>query len=252
MSLRYAHNGKFYFLMSRPYFSFKQFTIFHDKCAMKVGTDGVLLGAWTETDNHCSRILDIGTGSGLIALMLAQRTQALIVGIDVEPNAVAQAAENARRTPWAERLLFLREDVLSFSPDEPFHLIVCNPPFFARSLQSPDGARSLARNNHALPLDKLIAKAAQLLSDDGTFSLILPNASADDAVMQAWACGLNLQRKCFVAACPALPPKRVLLAFRKGDAELPSSQRLNIRTADGNYSKEYINLTRPYYLYIES
>lgn len=235
-------------IMSRPYFSFKQFTIFHDKCAMKVGTDGVLLGAWTATDNNCSRILDIGTGSGLIAIMLAQRTNAQIVGIDIDSQAVSQATENAIHTPWAARLHFLQENVLDFTSNNLFDLIVCNPPFYANALQSPVEARTLARHSSALPLDKLIEKAAQLLTNNGTFSLILPSTNADNAVMQAWTCELNLQRKCLVAAKPALPPKRTLLAFGKGNAKVPSSQRLNIRNADGSYSEEYVSLTRPYYL----
>ena len=123
--------------MAKTHFDFKKFTIYHDKCAMKVGTDGVLLGAWTEVCPDSKYILDIGTGSGLIAIMLAQKCNAYIIGIDIDEEAVNQATDNGKKTPWSQRLHFEVENALTYIPQKKFDLITCNPPFFTNSLQCP-------------------------------------------------------------------------------------------------------------------
>ena len=176
--------------MGAPYFRFKQFTVWHDRCAMKVGTDGVLLGAWAgqerlgETQvNHPRNILDIGTGSGLIALMLAQRfPQARITGIDCDKDAAMQAMENFTGSPWADRLRAVRTGLQDFCRDtataaERFDLIVSNPPFYDNTLTNPDSRRCAARHTGGLPHDELLLLSAGLLSDTGVFSLIVPSES---------------------------------------------------------------------------
>ena len=138
--------------MRNPFFSFKQFTVRHDRCAMKVGTDGVLLGAWADV-RHSRSILDVGTGTGLIALMLAQRCpQAQIVGIDIDEAAVGQALENMSASPWAERLSAQCQDVRSLCQEGCYDTIVSNPPYFVDSLKCPDEQRTTARHTDTLDI----------------------------------------------------------------------------------------------------
>lgn len=124
--------------MAKTHFDFKKFTIYHDKCAMKVGTDGVLLGAWTEVCPDSKYILDIGTGSGLIAIMLAQKCNAYIIGIDIDEEAVNQATDNGEKTPWSQRLHFEVENALTYIPQKKFDLITCNPPFLRIHCNAPE------------------------------------------------------------------------------------------------------------------
>jgi tRNA1Val (adenine37-N6)-methyltransferase len=161
------------------YFRFKQFTIIQERSAMKVGTDGVLLGAWTKVPQAGS-ILDIGTGTGVIALMLAQRSaDALVTGIEYEMEAAREATENAENSPWSNRLNMLHISFQDFYKTCPakFDLIISNPPFFINSRKPKEGKLSAAKHNHLLPLDDLALGIANLLSDDGIFSLILPAIS---------------------------------------------------------------------------
>ena len=165
--------------MANPFFTFKQFTIRHDRCAMKVGTDGVLLGAWTSVD-HSHRLLDIGTGTGLIALMLAQRCpQAFITAIDIDAEAVEQARENALSSPWKDRVEVLLQDICTFPANQQFDTIVSNPPYFIDSLKCPDDQRNTARHTDTLDAERLLASVARLLTDDGRFSIILPAEQTD-------------------------------------------------------------------------
>ena len=133
--------------MSNPYFQFKQFTVWHDKCAMKVGTDGVLLGAWTSVES-AHRILDIGTGTGLVALMLVQRSlpDANIVALEIDEAAVGQARENIIRSPWKERVEVVQADFRKYRSSDKFDVIVSNPPYFVDSLECPDRQRTAARH----------------------------------------------------------------------------------------------------------
>lgn len=156
--------------MPNPYFKFKQFTVYHDRCAMKVGTDGVLLGAWAQVDN-ARRILDVGTGTGLIALMTAQRSQAHIMGIDIDEKAVGQAEENVKASPWKERISICRKDVMQMcrEVDGTFDAIVSNPPYFVENVHCPDARRNVARHTGGLTFGELLAAVERLLADDGTF-----------------------------------------------------------------------------------
>ena len=234
--------------MKKTHFDFKQFTIYHDKCAMKVGTDGVLLGAWTVPQPGVKCILDVGTGSGLIAIMLAQKCGAALVGIDLDEAAVAQARENAANTPWGDRLHFVQADASTFEPREPFQLIVCNPPFFTESLSCPDSRRDKARHCSALPFDLLLSRAATWLEPEGLFKVVLPAVQADGFIQMAWERGLQLHGKCWVCTKPGSRPKRVLLSFRKGAAPYPRTEWLAIRDQEGRYTEAYMRLTEPYYL----
>lgn len=234
--------------MSNDNFRFKQFCIRHDRCAMKVGTDGVLLGAWGCVEGKS--ILDIGTGTGLIALMAAQRNpEAQVLGIDIDAAAVEQARENIAASPFHERVSCKLQDVLTFQPETRFDAILCNPPFFTEDTLPDDKGRALARNNRSLPFPLLIRKAASLLNDKGTFSVIIPLEHVQELVGLGLAEGLYLQRRCHVHTTAKKPPRRALLTFTN-DVYASSSitQSLCLMNEDGSRCKEYQELTKDFYL----
>lgn len=234
--------------MSCASFQFKKFTVWQDSCAMKVGTDGVLLGAWADVEG-AQQVLDVGTGTGLLALMTAQRSGAEVLGIDIDTAAVQQAESNARRSPWAERLMFQQADALDFMPGRTFDAIVCNPPFFAeKSLHSPDKKRAQARHASSLPLQRLAGKCAEWLRDGGMLSVILPPEAVDTFLFACWEAGLNAYRRCVVHAKPGKPIKRVLLGFKKGRAAYPVETRICLTNEAGERTPDYTNLTKDFYL----
>ena len=233
--------------MSNPYFTFKQFTVHHDRCAMKVGTDGVLLGAWTNVE--CSRkVLDIGTGTGLIALMLAQRcADCSICAIDVDSEAVIQAQENVALSPWKDRVEVLLQDVRTYQPDVFFDTIVSNPPYFVDSLKCFDVQRNTARHSDVLNMDDLFSKVALCLTTEGRFSIIYPANQIDSLIGMADKVGLYPSRCTMVVTSPGLPPKRVLLEFCRVKNMYPTDE-LIVELERHKYSEEYINLTKEFYL----
>ena len=239
--------------MSNPGFQFKQFYVRHDQCAMKVGTDGVLLGAWAGENTTYPRILDIGTGSGLIALMLAQRFErAQIIGIDIDIEASQQAHENFQASPWHTRLQVQHTALQDFSVNEEglFDLIVSNPPFFQNSLKNPNYQRSTARHTDTLPHSVLLASVARLLKEDGRFCVILPTELTDSLLQTALQYGLHEQRRLEVYPTPQRPCKRILLDFGKKKSVFPLQEKLIIEMEGRhNYSPEYRQLTSSFYLH---
>ena len=232
--------------MSNDYFRFKQFCIHHDRCAMKVGTDGVLLGAWGCVEG--SRILDIGTGTGLIALMAAQRNpEAKVCGIDIDEEAVFQARENIAESPFCSRIECILKDVLAFETKELFDAILCNPPFFTEDTLPDDKSRALARNNKNLPFPLLINKVADLLADDGVFSLVVPSGLVQEIVGLCLENGLHLVRRCQVHTTAQKPPRRTLLAFSRQNLKC-DEQVLCLMDKDGSRSPQYQELTKDFYL----
>ena len=233
--------------MRNPFFSFKQFTVRHDRCAMKVGTDGVLLGAWTDV-RHSRSILDVGTGTGLIALMLAQRCpQAHIVGIDIDQAAVGQALENMSASPWTERLSAQCQDVRSLCQEGYYDTIVSNPPYFVDSLKCPDEQRSTARHTDTLDIRSLLESVSLLLTEQGYFSLILPAEQTEMLVQVASEFGLFPTRHTAVITRPGLPPKRTLMEFGRSPITYQPDE-LVIELERHVYSEDYIALTREFYL----
>ena len=213
---------------------------------MKVGTDGVLLGAWTD-DSNAQRILDVGTGSGLIALMLAQRSNAPIDAIDIDENAYKQAIINFENSPFSERLKVYLTDFLSYSPSQNYDLIVSNPPYFIDSLKSPNPSRNFARHSDELNLEALVQKSKQLLSTQGRLSLILPFSSFDSIQAIAIQNHLYLTRKTIVRPLKNHPPKRILLEFSPKEKEIEIND-IFIEESRHRYSQEYIELTKDFYL----
>jgi tRNA1Val (adenine37-N6)-methyltransferase len=221
-------------------FRFKQFSIHQDRCAMKVGTDGVLLGAWAQGGQ---RILDIGTGTGLIALMMAQRyPEAEVTGIDIDQEAVQQAQENIVQSPFKDRVEAVRSSLQDYtSLASSFNSIVSNPPFFVDSLQAPDRQRTIARHTNTLTYRDLMQSAYQLLSDEGELSLIIPfdyrRRLDDEAIIM----GFFPCRVCAVRTTDSKPPRRYLLAYRKHPCPC-QQESLTIG------SDSYRILTQPFYL----
>lgn len=233
--------------MGNSYFKFKKFTIYHDRCAMKVGTDGVLLGAWASA-NEPKRILDIGTGTGLIALQLAQRyPTSQITGIEIDSEAASQASENSSASPWASRIEIVCQDFLQYKSDKKFNLIVSNPPYFVDSLKCPDEQRNLARHAQGLSYELLFKHASQLLDIEGNFCVIIP-AEVEMHVIECAAMHLlyPCQRLCMYNK-PQAPLRRVLINFTHRLATC-MNEHLYIRKEDNNYSDEYKKLTGNFYL----
>lgn len=232
--------------MSNDYFRFKQFCIHHDRCAMKVGTDGVLLGAWGCVEGR--KILDIGTGTSLIALMAAQRNpEARVLGIDIDEEAIFQARENIAESPFCSRIECVLQDVLTFQTEELFDAILCNPPFFTEDTLPDDKSRALARNNKNLPFRLLIKKVAELLAENGVFSLVVPSGLVLEIVGFCLENGLHLVRRCQVHTTAQKPPRRTLLAFSRQDMKC-DEQELCLMNKDGSRSPQYQELTKDFYL----
>jgi tRNA1Val (adenine37-N6)-methyltransferase len=234
--------------MSNTYFQFKQFTIRHDKCAMKVGTDGVLLGAWVQTDK-CRNILDVGTGSGLIALMLAQRSHALIDAIDIDADACLQATENVQISPFSQQITVHHEAFAEYSVhcNKIYDLIASNPPFFIDSLKCPDKKRSTARHSETLLATDLIKSCHQILAPTGRLALILPYEQLSSILNVAANCELYTCRQTDVIPHPDAAPKRFLIELSP-TYHTPIKDHLIIEYEHNNYTEEYKTLTRAFYL----
>lgn len=235
--------------MGNPYFRFKQFTVWHNQCAMRVNTDGVLLGAWAGSETPAT-ILDIGAGSGLIALMMAQRfPNASIHAVEIDPAAYNQARSNVNLSPWKSRIEVFNTDFSEFykNCENKYNLIVSNPPYFSNSLKNEKRERTIARHNDSLPSEELIRGAAKLLSRDGCFSLVLP-ASGNDFESEAYINGLYCSRKLMVSSLPHKPFLRQLLEFRSTEACNCECSSLTIYNQPNEYSGKYIELTRDFYL----
>ena len=299
----FYYNFYFVFKMSESgqIFHFKQFDIAQDRCAMKVGTDGVLLGAWAGSDMEGSRrvrkvqtgskrseeaegtqdedlktfeiqslletpqvlkVLDIGTGTGLIALMLAQRCNDLqkdfhIDAIEIDPSAAQQAAENAASSPWDKQIAVhpcsLAEYMVNRASNSPtYDLILSNPPFYNGTLKPEDQARATARHKDSLPLKEIMQCAQQTLSSQGRLSMIYPSDYDNEVMETAILAGLKPLRICNILTKVGKPCKRRMAEFCRNDiAQETTFETLSMRNEDGNYSDQYINLTLPFYTHLK-
>ena len=243
--------------MSNSFFQFKQFRIEQGGVAMKVGTDGVLLGAWCRVEAGQHRILDAGTGSGVIALMAAQRraaenTNFLIDALEIDAEAARQAAANVAASPWANHIRVFHTDFQSFASHPENHQrydhIVSNPPYYTDSLRNPDAGRARARHTDTLPYDALAEGAMRLLAPGGFFSLILPVVESEKFIMKALSAGLHPRRRTEVTTTPGAPPKRILLEWGL-EITTPETDTLTLSDASGTFSEAYRTLTREFYLH---
>ena len=227
-------------------FRFKQFAVEQDDVAMKVGTDGVLLGAWADCEG-AKHILDIGTGTGVIALMMAQRNvEAKIHAVEIDETASKRARSNFDLSPWAERLEVECCAVQEFAPSEKFDLIISNPPYFVDSLLPPDAKRSTARHTHDLSFEELDKAVCRLLAEDGRFALILPTTEFDKYLAITQLC---LCRRCDVHPTVGSPTKRVMAEFAKQKVDAVALENITIeQERRGDYTEEYRTLTKDFYL----
>ncbi len=231
------------------YFEFKQFTVVQEKSPMKVGTDGVLLGAWV-TIKNVRKILDIGTGTGVIAMIMAQRSKAEITGIEIEENAAREARTNVKNSIWNDRIKIYNISLQEFaqSSNDLFDLIICNPPFFINSKKSSNPGLSVAKHNDLLSLNDLAGMSASLLGPDGTLAVILPVKEAGQFIEIATLKNLYLCRATEVKPKNFKKPIRLLMEFSRNKKE-PERSYLTIHNDDGSgFTEQYKSLTKEFYL----
>ena len=243
--------------MPNDYFQFKQFLVKQDRSAFKVGTDGVLLGAWASVENAGS-ILDVGTGTGLIALMLAQRTAAgivdagiHIVALEIEKSSCEQAMDNVRMSPWDQRIKVINRSFQDYCETEPamFDLIVSNPPFFSDSRKPDRQEKEISRHDTLLGLGEMVSGVGKLLAPEGKFCAILPVEESNKLQKLAGENGLHLYRICRVSPNTKLPVKRHLLEFRRKTVDTVEESEMAIeRDRRHEYTDAYRELTRDFYL----
>lgn len=214
---------------------------------MKVGTDGVLLGAWADPGN-AARILDIGTGTGLLALMMAQRSSATIDAIEVDENAVEQARENVLDSPWADRITVHYCSLQDYNPAVKYGLILSNPPFYSGLQSSPDYHRSVARQGMDLDLGQLFERTSKLLDNDGRICLILPSEQEESVAKIINDLGLHCNRRMIIQSNPGKSPIRIMLSVERSAGSI-QNEILSIELDQRHhYSPEYIRLTKDFYL----
>lgn len=242
-----------YFLINiklKETFSFKEFDIDSNRCAMKIGTDAVLLGAWTNLGQYPKSILDIGAGTGLIALMMAQRSAAEVIdAIEIDSDAYEQCVENFEGSPWGDRLYCYHAGLDEFvdEMEEPYELIVCNPPFYTETVSSGNLQRDQARQNAFLPFNELLSGVAVLLAANGIFSTIIPHTEQKQFIRKALSFGLFPKRCLHVKGNPKAEFKRSLLEFTR-QKQVCVVDQLIIETNRHVYTLDYVNLTKDFYL----
>ena len=234
-------------------FKFKEFTVEQDKTAMKVGTDGVLLGAWCAVHKYPDTILDIGAGTGVVALMIAQRSDAMTIdAVEVDEDAYEQTVENFEKSDWADRLYCYNASFQEFADEiaaeeECYDLIVSNPPFYTDTFETADASRNKARFTSALSFEELVVGVSKILSENGIFSAIIPFKEEENFINIAKKNHLFLNRVCRVQGNKISEVKRSLLAFSFQETELDETH-LVIELARHQYTEDYIALTKDFYL----
>lgn len=231
-------------------FKFKQFTVNQDQCAMKIGTDAVLLGAWTSIEHNPFNVLDIGAGTGILSLMMAQRSNAeQIEAIEIDDEAFEQCVENFENSPWNDRLFCFHASLIEYieAVDETFDLIICNPPFYSEDFKTQDKARDLARFSDAMPLEHIIFAVVHFLSDTGRFSIIVPFKEETNVIEEASLINLWPNRILRVRGNESSNLKRSLIEFSYTKSTVKISE-LTIETERHQYTPEYIALTKDFYL----
>ncbi|WP_375238298.1 tRNA1(Val) (adenine(37)-N6)-methyltransferase [Aurantibacter sp.] len=235
--------------MSKP-FQFKEFSINQDKCAMKIGTDGVLLGAWTPTTQNPFSVLDIGSGTGVIALMLAQRSSAEVIdAIEIDDNAYEQCVDNFEQSPWRDRLFCYHASIQEFAEeiDDEYDLIVCNPPFYSEDYKTENASRDLARFQDAMPFEHLVICVSKLLSKNGLFSVVVPFSETTKLIELAQKVNLYPNKRLNVKGNPTAEIKRSYITFSFENKRIITKE-LIIETERHQFTEDYIALTKDFYL----
>ncbi len=230
-------------------FKFKKFTVRQEKSEAKVGTDGVLLGCWANVKNEPLNILDVGAGTGLVSLILAQRAiKSNITALEIEPYAAQECNYNFVNSPWNERLQLVNVNFFDFTPVHPFDLIISNPPFYLEKTPSPNSKRNLARHAENLPLKKLFSFSKKHLSCKGSLQLILPFSQKIEALETAYSNALFLKRITNVKGREGAPYKRVLLEFTFNSTLEISENNLILEIDRHQYTKDFKTLVKDFYL----
>jgi tRNA1Val (adenine37-N6)-methyltransferase len=228
-------------------FHFKQFTVAGGQCGMPVSTDGVLLGSWIRAENP-RNILDIGTGTGLLALMCAQRfPQARITAIDIAPTAIETSLKNVQHSPWKSRIIIQQQDMLTFSSQQNFDVIVCNPPYFSEGKTSQIPARALARHTNSSTHEQWIQQCQSLISAQGRANFILPKTAGKQLLLQAQQHGWYISRRCHVFPTATKPCHRILVELALNKPNHTEETSLTIQEGQ-QYSPEFTALTKDFYL----
>lgn len=229
-------------------FQFRQFFVGQQHCAMKVGTDGVLLGAWATGGHH---ILDIGTGTGVVALMMAQRfPSADIDAIEVDHDAAEQATDNVRQSPFASRVTVMHTALQNYHPSAPYDSIVCNPPYFLNSLKAPEASRSLARHagDDSLTFRDIFVFAKANTTDTGVVNVVVPTLSQEALETEAYLLGFRKKRELLLRTTPRKPLSRVLVTFSRSSHSPAERSEQCLMNADGSRSAWYQQLTADFYV----
>lgn len=237
--------------MSNNWFQFKEFRIDQGQCAMKVTTDACIQGAWTLLPTQTKRILDIGTGTGLLALMLAQRSEnTMIDAVEYDTTAAEQAKENVSHSPWRKRISVRCNDIRDYDSPEKYDLIICNPPFFDNALLGPQHEKNRARHTIALSKEELAAAIVKHLAPEGHVSILLPVPEYRYWQSVAEAYGLYPQELLLIRHRPASEPKRIVAIMSRKQAGKSSEHQLTIMQENSTYTDQFNELLRPFYLNI--
>lgn len=229
------------------FFKFKQFTIEQELCAMKVGTDGVLIGAWGAVGE--TRLLDIGCGSGLLAIMAAQRSENLLIdAIDIEESAIKQSLINVDACPWRHRIAIHHTSLQNFKPGYQFDFILSNPPYFINSLKEGCDARAIARHSNTLSYRDLAENVERLLSEDGLFSVIFPYLEANIFIVEAANYSLYCVKRLDIKGTPSRATKRSMLQFSRKRKEMTNDELIIEDGGRHGYTQKYRDLTKEFYI----
>jgi tRNA1Val (adenine37-N6)-methyltransferase len=232
-------------------FNFKQFSVNQDKSAMKIGTDAVLLGAWCPIDNNPFSILDIGAGTGILSLMLAQRSSAeQIDAIEIDENVYEECVENFEASPWSDRLFCFHAGLDEFieEPEDEYDIIISNPPFYSEDFKTTNSQRDLARFQDAMPFEELVEAADLLLSENGIFAVIIPFKEEERFINLCAEAELFPVKATRVRGSYNTPIVRSLLAFKRYELSVLTADELIIEINRHEYTDDYINLTKDFYL----
>jgi tRNA1Val (adenine37-N6)-methyltransferase len=250
--------------MSNPYFRFKQFTIYHDRCAMKVTTDACLFGAWVaqcisnseqqtgnaEAAGSQGNLLDIGAGTGLLSLLVAQKTAAIIEAIEINAQAAKQAQENIAASLWSDRITVIHQNVLLWHAAKQYDCIFSNPPFYQNELRSAKAENNIAHHDEGLQLPDLLRVIQNRLTENGAFFLLLPAKREQELSTFLQNAGLFLQQKVVVQQTLKHPPFRVMIQGRRKEVEQVKNVFIAIKDEADNYTPAFVSLLKEYYLYL--
>lgn len=243
--------------MANPYFRFKQFTVYHDRCAMKVTTDACLYGAWAAEIISKDRwaigngqLLDIGTGTGLLSLMVAQKNNSTIDAVEIDAGAAGQAVENVKSSPWQNAIHIIQKDVMQWQPETKYDVIFSNPPFYENEIRSEKEEKNRAHHGDGLRLEDLLYFIKQHLTENGAFFLLLPAKRKTEVEWLLKKHALHVENVVMVQQTLRHKPFRLMLQGRIRKVAKVSENLISIKDNEDAYTPEFIKLLQPYYLYL--